>query len=142
MCFAELEDLWGTIDITFFPDVYRRNKHLILDDNLVTIKGRLSIRDGEKPSVIVEEIIPWKKNVTQEVQEEKKQRLCLKFDTNNISLYNDVIEIISTYPGESEVFVRCTETGKAFKMNKTVSISSHLESELFGVLGEDNIVIQ
>ena len=142
MGFAELEDLWGTIDITFFPDAYRKYKELVVDDNMVTIKGRLSIRDGEKASVIVEELIPWKKKTAEVQQEEKKQRLCLKFNTMDIELYNKVISIVGTYPGENDVFVRCTETGKAFKMNKTASISNHLENELVGVLGEDNVVVQ
>ncbi|MBO4412641.1 MAG: DNA polymerase III subunit alpha, partial [Clostridia bacterium] len=142
MGFAELEDLWGTIELTFFPDAYRRFKELVVDDNLVTIKGRLSLRDGENASVVVEDVTAWKKKAVENVVEEKKQRLCLKFNTMDIELYNKVISIIGTYPGENEVYVRCTETGKAFKMNKTTNISNHLENELVGALGEDNVIVQ
>ena len=144
MGFAQVEDPYGTIDLMFFPDNYRRLKSLIVDDNLVTVKGHLSIRDGEKPTVIVEDLIPWKKVENQEKEENNQpsKKLYLRFDTTDIILYNKIVSVIATYPGESEVFVRCLKTGNAFKMNKTVQISNHLENELCGILDEGNIIIQ
>ena len=145
MGFAQVEDLYGTIDLMFFPDCYRRLKPLIVDDNLVTIKGHLSIRDGEKPTVIVEDLIPWKKTEKKEEEPERvepKKRLCLRFDTTDTLLYNKIVSVIATYPGESEVYVRCLQTGTAFKMNKTVTISNHLQNELCGILEEENIIVQ
>ena len=140
---AVIEDPYGTIDILFFPDAYRKFKQIFIDDTLVTIKGRLSLRDGEKPTVIVEEMIPWKKNEQhQKVEDEPLKKLYLKFDTTNIILYNRIVSILSDYPGESEVIVRCTSTGNAFKMNKTVSISMILQTELLGVLEESNVVVK
>ena len=145
MGFAQVEDLYGTIDLMFFPDCYRRLKPLIVDDNLVTIKGHLSIRDGEKPTVIVEDLIPWKKTEKKEEEPERvepKKRLCLRFDTIDTLLYNKIVSVIATYPGQSEVYVRCLQTGTAFKMNKTVTISNHLQNELCGILEEENIIVQ
>ena len=144
MGFATVEDPYGNIDIMLFPDAYRRFKDLVVDDNLVTVKGHLSLKDNEKPIIIVEELIPWKKaEKAEEKQEEKpKKRLCLRFDVSNIELYNKVVTILSNYPGESEVCVRCTQSGKAFKMNNKVEISNLIENELCGVLDEGNIVVQ
>ena len=144
MGFASVEDPYGTIDLMFFPDAYRRFKHLFVDDNLVTIKGHLSLKDNEKPIVIVEDLIPWQKNdkPDEKIEEKPKQRLCLRFDVSNIEIYNKVVTILANYPGESEVCVRCTQSGKAFKMNNKVTISNLIENELCGVLDEGNIVIQ
>ena len=128
----------------FFPDAYRRFKNLIVDDSLVTVKGHLSLKDNEKPIVIVEELIPWKKveKLGEQVEDKPKQRLCLRFDTSNIEQYNKVVTILANYPGDSEVFVRCTQSGKAFKMNNKVTISNLIENELCGVLDEGNIIVQ
>ena len=142
MGFAQIEDPYGTIDVMFFPDAYRRFKNVFVDDTLVTIKGRLSIREGEKPIVVVEDLLPWQTQEKVQQVEEVHQNLYLKFDTTNIELYNKIVSVLADYVGESEVFVRCSCTGKAFKMNKKVSISNHLENELCGILSEDSIVIK
>lgn len=140
MGFAKLEDLYGTIDLTIFPGPYRNVKHLLVEDSMATIKGKLNFRDGEKPCIIVDEILPWK--AEQKPAEEKIEKLCLKFNVTDIPLYNTIAGIINSYPGKSEVFVRCSETGNAFKMNKEVSISQHLLGELLGVLGEDDVIVK
>ena len=139
MGFAKLEDLYGTIDLTVFPGPYKSLKNLLNEDTMATIKGKLNIREGEKPTVLVDEIIPWKQ---QKEVKDKKEKLYLKFDTTNIQLYNVITGIINSYPGNSEVLVRCCETGKAFKLNKDVSISQHLLGELLGVLDENDILIK
>ena len=142
MGFAKVEDLYGTIDLTFFPNAYRNLKHLIIEDSMVTIKGKLNIREDEKPTVLVDEIIPWKKDQAKQQTEQKTEKLYIKFDVSNVPLYNSIIKILATYPGKSEVIVKCTSTQKAFKLNKEVSISQHLLGELLGVITENDIVIK
>jgi DNA polymerase-3 subunit alpha len=140
MAFAKIEDLYGTIDLTIFPNNYKYLKNLLSEDSMATFKGKLNIRSGEKPTVIVEEIILWN-NHTQQT-ENKIETLYLKFDLNDIKLYNVIVGILSSYPGKSEVIVKCISTGNAFKMNRQVSPSKHLLSELLGILPEENIVIK
>ena len=139
MGFAKLEDLLGTIDLTFFPNAYRNLKHLIVEDSMATIKGKLNLREGEKPTILVDEIIPWNNKAKQQT-EKKEEKLFIKFDVTNVPLYNNIVNIINSYPGSSEVYVRCTATGNAFKMNKEVSISQHLLGELLGILPEDCVI--
>jgi hypothetical protein len=52
------------------------------------------------------------------------------------------VGILSSYPGKSEVIVKCISTGNAFKMNRQVSTSKHLLSELLGIMPEENIIIK
>jgi DNA polymerase-3 subunit alpha len=141
MGFAKIEDLYGIIDLTFFPNNYKRLKHLLVEDSMATFVGKLNLRDGEKPTVLVDDIIPWKANKT--VQTETKiEKLYLKFDLADVKLYNSIINIISSYPGKSEVIVKCSSTGSVFKMNREVSPTNHLLVELLGVLPESDIVIK
>ena len=140
MAFARLEDLYGQIDLTIFPGPYRNLKHLLIEDSMATIKGKINFRNSEKPCIIVDEILPWKIDVTQKTQ--KVEKLCLRFNVTDIPLYNKIAEIINSYPGASEIYVKCSETGNAFKMNKTVSISQHLLGELLGVLGEGDVIVK
>lgn len=139
MGFAKLEDLYGVIELTIFPNAYRSVKGNLIEDSMATVKGKLNLREGEKPSVLVDEIIPWNKQAKTSGKE-NQGKLYLKFDTKNVQLYNSIVSIIGNYPGESEVIVRCSSTGNAFKMNKKVAISQHVLSELYGILPESDIV--
>jgi hypothetical protein len=74
--------------------------------------------------------------------QEKREKLYLKFDLNDIKLYNSIINIISSYPGKSEVIVKCSSTGNIFKMNREVNTTKHLLIELLGILPEGDIVVK
>lgn len=52
MAFVQLEDLTGTIEAVAFPEVYKNNMSLLSEDNVVAIKGKVKIREGEKTLVI------------------------------------------------------------------------------------------
>ena len=142
MGFAKLEDLYGIIDLTFFPNNYKRLKHLLVEDNMATIVGKLNLRHGEKPTVLVDDLVLWKNNNKKETENKSLEKLYLKFDLNDIKLYNSVINILSSYPGQSEVVVKCASSGNVFKMNRQVSTSKHLLIELLGIIPESDIVVK
>ena len=60
MCYVKLEDLKGTIELTFFSNAFSRYRDLLEEDNLVTVKGRINIRDGMPPSAVGEVVLLWK----------------------------------------------------------------------------------
>ncbi|MEG1500252.1 MAG: OB-fold nucleic acid binding domain-containing protein, partial [Clostridia bacterium] len=62
MAFVKIEDIYGIIEVMFFPNVYARYKQILTEDLFVTIKGKLSIRDSESPSVLCETMTIWEKD--------------------------------------------------------------------------------
>ena len=145
MAFGKIEDLYGAIEITFFPNVFANYKQLLQQDMLVKIKGRLSLRTGEVPSVIVSELSEWKTgNKTQETEPVTKKipTLYLKYDTTNDKLNNEILKILQAYLGDSEVIVKCSSTDKAFKLNITVNVDSFVLNELRFYLGDDFIKVR
>ena len=147
MAIVTIEDLFGTIEIVFFPMIYEKFKSLLKMDAMITIKGRISIREGDRPSVIPDDVLPWelkKANiVTQEPEKEpvKQKKLYLRFDLTNDELKQNVIEILSRYAGKMKVVVKCTTQNKAFILPMTVDGSVALQNELFGYLEPDNVII-
>jgi DNA polymerase-3 subunit alpha len=59
MAFVQLEDLTGTIEAVAFPTTYKNFMNMLLEDKILAIKGKVSIREGEKTLVIdeVKEIV-------------------------------------------------------------------------------------
>ncbi len=148
MAIVTIEDLYGTFEILAFPKVYEQYKNLLYVDNMVTIIGQISIRDGEKPTVLPETIIAWKSDepvvsapvALQEEEPIVREKLYLKFDLTDEELKNAVFEILSRYPGEHSVIIKCSRQNKAFTYPSKVDGSVSLQNELFGYLMPENIV--
>ena len=56
MAFVTIEDLYGQAEVITFENAYLAAKDSLMEENIVLIKGRLSIREEEKTSIIANEI--------------------------------------------------------------------------------------
>ena len=52
MAFLELEDLYGTIEVIVFPQVLKQYNNILNEDNIIYIKGKLSIKEEEGAKLI------------------------------------------------------------------------------------------
>lgn len=139
MAFVTIEDIYGNYDAVLFSKLFTKYKDIIVEDSLITVRGRLSIRDGKSPVVIAESITPWEKK---EIEVQKEQKIYLRFDTNDKKKYAKIKMIAANYPGNSQMIIKCTTSGNAFSFNTKVDINNYLENELIGVLGAENVVIK
>lgn len=142
MCYLKLEDLKGTIEITFFSNAFSKYRNVLEEDNLVTIKGRINIRDGMPPSAVGEVVMLWKDEDERAEKAKPKERLCLRFDTKNPDIYSKVKNSIASYPGETQVVIKCTSSGKVFVYQQQAKVNNYLVNELSGIIGNENIVVQ
>lgn len=58
MAFVTLEDLEGEVDVIVFPKVYNKVAHLLFEDSIIVVKGKVSkdIGDDEKYSIRADEL--------------------------------------------------------------------------------------
>ena len=56
MLFCTLEDEGGMYESVFFPDIYRKNEKIIMNESPVVIKGRLYLKD-EHVSIVARDVI-------------------------------------------------------------------------------------
>ena len=98
MAFVTVEDLYGQAEIITFENCYLQAQDKLMEENIVLITGKLSIREEEPPSIIAMDI----ENLTEkkekkleldirELDEDKKERLrgAIRFfmgDRNNIKV--------------------------------------------------------
>ena len=144
MAIITIEDLYGTFEVMIFPKIYEKYRDLIEKDTLLTVKGRLSIRDGEKPIILADSFVGWKKAEEEAKQKEEKKevpkRLYLRFDTNNIDIFDKVKASLASYRGNTNVIIRWTSTQNAFAIGMTVEPNNYLLNELIGILGVNNVI--
>ncbi len=138
MAYIRLEDLTGVMDVVFFPAIYARYKEALVEENLVTIKGRINVRDGAI-SLVADNAFVWHDEEKKEMQNGK---VFLRFDTKDIDVYSKVKRVLMAYPGSCQVIIRCSSSGSAFNYNGKVAINNYLVNELSGIIGNENLVIQ
>ena len=56
MAFGEFEDIYGSIEAVFFPNIYEKNASLISSDKVLELKGKISFKENEKPKILVSTI--------------------------------------------------------------------------------------
>ena len=142
MCYVKLEDLKGTMELTFFANAVTKYRDILEEDNLVTVRGHINIRDGRQTSVIGEAVFLWKDDDEKEGQAKGKEKLYLKFDTKNPDIYSKVKKALSSYPGETQVVIKCSSSGKAFVFQDGVKINNYLVNELTGIIGNENLIVK
>ena len=143
MAFIKIEDLYGAIDVMLFPQVYAKFKDKLVADSMVTIKGKLSIRVGDPPCVLADEIISWKDSneLNLDVKEAvREKKLYLKYDTTNKDLHKSVGDCLLNYQGDVKVIVKCSATDKVYEWpGLKVNPSSFLINELHAYILDEYI---
>ena len=141
MAFIKIEDIYGNIEVAVMPNVYPKFKNLLEEDNMITIKGKISFRN-EIPSVMAEDIIPWNKKEESVEEVIDSRKLYIRCDTKNFDEFEKIKNILGTYHGSHDVIIKCTSTGKAFAYSIKVDINNYLLNELYGALGEQNVIVK
>lgn len=59
MAFMNVEDLYGNTEIIVFDSCYSKAQNILLDENIVLIEGRLSIREDEPVKIVANNIIEF-----------------------------------------------------------------------------------
>ena len=80
MAFVTVEDLYGSVEIIVFENCYMQCSNELIDENIVLIDGRLSIREDEETKIVAREI--------KKLTEEKRQSLNINI-TNLSELEKD-----------------------------------------------------
>lgn len=138
MSILTIEDLYGSIDIMCFPKAHAKFKHLFNVDDIIEIKGKVNIREGENPTIVLDsaEKVTLK---TEGAKPVEKHYLTIKADLNNTELKNEILEILSFYAGETKVKLASKTTNEEEILSKSVNYCNGLVYELASFVGEGNI---
>ncbi|MBR5227128.1 MAG: DNA polymerase III subunit alpha [Clostridia bacterium] len=135
MAFSALEDLYGNIEVIMFPNIYERYQTMIVEDSIVCITGKISLKENEKPKIIVESIKPLKKasKLYIKIAEVKEEE-----ETENL---NNILEEINGFSGETPVFVYFEKTGHIRQLARKwwINLDNDLMRKLKEIYGEENV---
>ena len=69
MAFITVEDLYGQAEIIVFENTYNKSSSSLIEENIVLVTGRLSLREDEEPKIVAISI--------EELKERKEKKLVL-----------------------------------------------------------------
>ena len=134
MAFVTIEDLYGTAEIICFENAYMNAGKSLVEDNIVLVDGRLSIREDDTTTIIANEIRDFgerKQKILSlditEATEEQKDRLrgALRYfsgDKNNIN-------------------VQVSVQGQA-KPCHAIYLTNEIQKVLEDIIGQDKVQIE
>jgi len=142
MAFVTLEDFTGRVELILFSDLYETYRPLVRTDSLVLVKGTSSTREGEKPKVLVQEIIPLA-----QAWQRVEGSLHLHLASGNLdsAALSNLKEIMSRNPGPMRVIlhVNSLETKLSLQLKDAqVSPNLSLYQGLSQLLGAQNVRLE
>lgn len=121
MAFVELEDLYGIIELVVFPKVFNKVRHLINEDAIILVSGRVSIREDEAPKILCEDI--------SELVGSSIEKIYIRIDTEEeLQPSLKQLKIICpSYKGSIPIYLYVKSINKAFIMNKELWVNGEKE---------------
>ncbi len=137
MAFLKLEDLSGEIEVIVFPRTLDRVRESITEDALVTIKGRISLKEDEPPKLICEKIEGLEK------VDSNKIYIRVKDDKEAKILNNEIKKRFNEYRGETAVYIFNNELRKNYRLSRDcwLDLNSDVIRVLKEKLGDDNVKV-
>lgn len=135
MAFITIEDLYGTVEVIFFPRQYEIYRQYLNEDAKVFIKGRINVEEDKPAKMICQDFVLFEQvpeNVWIQFADEetfKKQEL-------------DLMEILDEYPGICPVGIYCKKEKQRKVMNLKVNVEKSLLARLKREFFDENVIVQ
>ena len=133
MAFVTVEDLYGTIEIIVFENCYNESSKYLTEESIVTVEGRLSLREDDEPKIVARTIKPFGEN----------SRKILTIDINGMEeAEKDKLRgIIRFFHGDrNNMPVQISEDGE-LKPCGTIFFTDEILKEFEEIVGKERIEI-
>lgn len=149
MAFVSAEDIYGSMDVLVFPNVFERSSEFIKEGRVLRFRGKLSFTEEKEPKLICDFITrpeditggaaaapqPAKKPV-------KNPGLYIKVPSKNSQLYKKAMKYIAVFDGGDKLYIYYEDEKKLVRAPSSmdVDINNVLIRTLNELLGPGNAV--
>jgi len=131
MAVVTLEDLSGRIECTVFPDAFESSRALLVADEIVTLSGRIEIREERGTKLLVSEVKRF-----EDARVAFRQALHIEIRAEELSeeRLEGIDGVLSSHPGEAEVYLhivkpdhsRLAMRSRRFKVGESETVAAAL----------------
>lgn len=151
MAFMTVEDLYGSTEIIVFDSCYSKAQNILLDENIVLIDGRLSIREDEPVKIVANSITEFNaesiSNVNvqgsnREVINQKPKVLILDITNANEMQKDKLRGAIRFFSGDrNNIAVQVNINGE-LKPSGAIYCNEEILEQFKEILGNDNVKLR
>ena len=161
MAFVNIEDMTGTSEMLVFPRTLTENARLLKENAIVIVRGRVSVKEDESPSLICESLLTpesysafrntrsraYSKQRVLTQPDEKRElpaQLFLRFDSRTDSRIKRAKGLIGVFSGSVPVRLFYSDTHEYESATSTLRTDAcdRVLGELEHLLGKENVVIK
>lgn len=143
MCFAQVEDLTGTIECIVFSKLYAEKAVLLQPGNIIRIDGKLSFREDKAPNIICESIEANPKNIAPKNSVQKKQRngIFVRVSSADDQRLHKLELLMSIFEGDFPVYI-FDSVGAKYKCIGFCEYNEPLVNECELIFGKENVALR
>ncbi len=138
MMFGTVEDMYGSIELVVFPNVYAKYYDILQKDSVLKITGKINIKENEKTKILASNI---------EVLT-KSNKIYIRLPKDKLELENRVIDYIQNIEGEFKgsvpVYIFYEGTNKLRLLNRAnwLNTANDTIEKLRTAFGEENVKVK
>ncbi|MBR6015402.1 MAG: DNA polymerase III subunit alpha, partial [Firmicutes bacterium] len=137
MAFLEVEDLYGSIEVVVFPNVYEKFASLTEPDSIIKIEGTVNFKEEKDPAILADKIEDVR------LMEKPESPVCLRIAGKEPNEAIEMIRgILESHPGKHPVKVYL-DSGKGFRSDRSLWVEPDAEfvKEITDLIGKENVKI-
>ena len=134
MAFITVEDLYGQAEIIVFENCYQACSNILVEENIVLIEGKLSIREDEEPKIVARTI--------KEFAEIKKKIFKLNITNLDEPTREKLKGAIYFFSGEKNNMQMQIENGEKIDTTKSgIYMTPEILKQFQDLVGERNAIV-
>ena len=134
MAFVTIEDLYGTTEIIVFENAYMQAGDNLVENNIVMVEGRLSIREDEETKIIANKIYPF--------ESAKQNKLILDISDAEEEEKAKLRGAIKFFSGEKNNMLVFVKIGEDLKPCGAIYYTDPTSKIFEDILGKENIKLK
>jgi DNA polymerase-3 subunit alpha len=142
MAFLTIEDLYGSVEIVVFPNVYDKYSKQLNEGQAVIIFGKAQLREDKAATIICNDIKIFQKKNT---GAQSSVSLWLKIPAEASVPYDKLMALLSKFRGATPVVIYDEKTKQKMKTKESFWVNADNERlmlELKHLLGEKSVVVK
>ena len=154
MAFVTIEDLNGSVEIIIFEPTFLKYQDKLLEENIIMIKGRLSIREDDNTKIVAQEIRNFgekfsensnkyenKKQEVQNTEIQKPKHLVIDITNMEETEKAKLRGAIRFFNGERNNIPVAVKTGDEIKPCGAIHLTEEILKEFEEIAGKQNVGI-
>jgi DNA polymerase-3 subunit alpha len=145
MAFLTVEDLYGTVEVIVFSNLYEKYGLRLVNEQVLVIQGKVSVREEEDAKIIANEFLFYEdiQHEPQRIGSGDSRTVWIKIPKDSVIKPSAITDILQSYRGDTRVYIYNEKLNQklALKESLWVSPCHTLVNDLENVLGNGAVKI-